>query len=152
MTIRTRPSKMNRLVTRHQVSFATTTRGRKRLQESPSGAAVTSPPLPNGKVPRVSRLMALAIRFEELVREGIVQDYAELARLGHVTRARISQVTALRFLAPDIQEALLFLPRTLKGRDPIRERMVRPIAGEPDWGRQRALWGLVLKQTGVPAK
>ena len=44
---------------------------------------------------------------------------------------------ALRFLAPEIQEAILFLPRTLKGRDPIRERMIRPIAYEPDWGRQR---------------
>ena len=47
-------------------------------------------------------------------------------------------------LAPDIQEALLFLPRTLQGHDPIREKDVRPIAGVPHWSRQRTMWdGLV---------
>jgi hypothetical protein len=43
-------------------------------------------------------------------------------------------------LAPDIQEALLDLPRTERGRDPLRERDMRPIAAEPDWTKQRALW------------
>ncbi len=38
--------------------------------------------VPHGRIPRVSRLMALAIRFEKLVRDGVVADYAELARLG----------------------------------------------------------------------
>jgi hypothetical protein len=33
--------------------------------------------------------MALALHFEELVRSGAVRDYAELARLGQVSRARI---------------------------------------------------------------
>ena len=39
--------------------------------------------------------MALAIRFEQLVRDGVVADYAELARLGRVTRARMSQIMNL---------------------------------------------------------
>ena len=39
-----------------------------------------------GRVPRVARLLALAIRFEELVRDGVVKNYAELARLGYVSR------------------------------------------------------------------
>ena len=43
-------------------------------------------------------------------------------------------------LAPDIQEAVLFLPRTLKGRDPVTERDVRPIASVPHWHRQPKLW------------
>ena len=34
-----------------------------------------------GRVPRVSRLLALAIEMEELVATGRVRDYAELARL-----------------------------------------------------------------------
>lgn len=51
---------------------------------------------------------------------------AGLARLGHVTRARVTQIMNLLNLAPDIQEEILFLPRTLKGRDPIRERHLRP--------------------------
>jgi hypothetical protein len=61
--------------------------------------------------PRVARLMALAIRCEGLVREGTVRDYAELARLGQVTRARMTQIMNLLWLAPDLQERLLFLER-----------------------------------------
>lgn len=46
--------------------------------------------------------MALAIRFDRIVQEGHVRDYADLARLGHVTRARLTQIMNLRLLAPDI--------------------------------------------------
>src|SRR5438045_91245 len=70
-----------------------------------------------GHVPRIARLMALAIRFEDLVRRGEVQDYADLARLGHVTRARITQIMNLLMLAPDLQEQILFLPLVESGRD-----------------------------------
>jgi len=93
-----------------------------------------------GNPPRVSKLMALAFRFDGLVRRGDVRDYADLARLGYVTRARITQIMNLLNLAPDIQEAILFLPRTVKGRDPIREKDVRPIAAVPHWSRQRKMW------------
>ncbi|MBU1319813.1 MAG: hypothetical protein KKH67_11540 [candidate division Zixibacteria bacterium] len=93
-----------------------------------------------GNVPRISKLMALANRFDGLIRRGEVQDYADLARLGQVTRARITQIMGLLNLAPDIQEAILFLPRTVRGRDPIRERDVRPIASVPHWSRQRKMW------------
>ena len=97
------------------------------------------PPEP-GCVPRVSHLMALALRFEDLIRAGEVTDHAELARLGHVTRARVSQIMALLHLAPDIQEVLLFLPKVTCGRDPLVLRDLRPIAATPDWGRQRKMW------------
>jgi len=93
-----------------------------------------------GRIPRITRLMALAIKFDGYVRDGIVADYAELARAGHVTRARITQIMDLNLLAPDIQEAILSLPRTVRGRDPIRERHLRPIAAAPDWKRQRLFW------------
>ena len=45
-----------------------------------------------GRVPRVSRLLALALRLDRLVRVGEIADYATLARLGHVSRARVSQI------------------------------------------------------------
>jgi hypothetical protein len=92
------------------------------------------------RLPRVTRLMALSLRFELLVHEGQVRDYAELARLGHVTRARMSQVMSLLWLAPDIQEALLFLPRIERGRDPVVLRDLLPIAAELDWRKQRRRW------------
>jgi len=112
-------------------------------KEGQSSEALAPKPGP-GSVPRVARLMALAIHFEGLLRRGEAPDYAALARVGQVTRARMSQIMGLLGLAPDIQEALLFLPRTQKGRDPITERDLRPIAAEPDWGLQREAWRRLL--------
>jgi hypothetical protein len=84
--------------------------------------------------------LALAIRFEGLVERGELQDYADLARLGYVTRARITQIMNLLNLAPDIQEELLFLPRTVRGRDRICEKDMRPITTVPYWQCQRKMW------------
>ncbi len=107
------------------------------LREGEVPVVVLPPP---GRVPRVSKLMALAIRFEGLLRSGQVRDFAEIARLGHVTRARVSQIMNLLHLAPDIQEEILFLPRVEAGDDPITERHVRPIVKIIDWGDQRRAW------------
>lgn len=92
------------------------------------------------RVPRVAKLMALAIRFEGLMRAGVVSGHGELARLAHVSQTRMSQVMALLNLAPDVQEALLFLPRVEAGRARVTEKLVRPIAAEVDWRKQRGMW------------
>src|SRR5262245_39391425 len=86
-------------------------RGRGFRKEIVEGDAVPDPVFDLGRIPRVTRLMALAIRFEQLIREGKVTNYAELAELGHVTTARLTQVMNLRLLATDIQEQIIFLPR-----------------------------------------
>jgi hypothetical protein len=112
--------------------------GRGRRKEQCTGAA--SATLPVGRVPRVARLMALALRFEELVRTGQVASYTALAALGHVTRARICQILNLIHLAPDLQEALLFLPPTRRGRDALILADLQPIAAALDWRKQRRLW------------
>ena len=116
--------------------------GRGSHQELPSGAASAS--LLLGRVPRVARLMALALRLDELVRTGQVANYSALASLGHVTRARICQILNLIHLAPDIQEALLFLPPTVRGRDAIILADLQPIAAAFDWQKQRRLWRKLL--------
>jgi hypothetical protein len=95
-------------------------------------------------VPRIARLMALALRFDALVRSGQISTYSELASLGHVTRARICQILNLLYLAPDLQEALLFLPPTQRGRDPIILADLMPIAATLDWRKQRRLWKQLL--------
>ncbi len=82
----------------------------------------------------------MAIRLEELIASGEAPNYAVLARLAHVSRARISQITNLLLLAPDIQEALLFLPPVENGADPISERDLRPIVAQPNWEEQRRQW------------
>jgi len=58
-----------------------------------------APPVPPGRVPRVARLMALALRLDERVRTGRVGSYSALANLGQVTRARICQIMNLLHLA-----------------------------------------------------
>jgi hypothetical protein len=100
--------------------------------------------LPVGRVPRVSKLMALALSIEARVRSGELASYAHVAELGHVTRARVTQIVNLVNLAPDLIEEILFLPRIETGRDLILLRDLRPIAQELDWKKQRKLWrGLV---------
>ncbi len=124
-----------------QVHFEGRCRGnRRRLERGPEPA----PRLP-GRVPRVARLLALALRLDEQVRRGAISNYAEVAALGHVTRARVSQIMNLVHLAPDIQETILFLPRTQHGRDPIIVRDLQPIAAIPDWRKQRVLWQQLTK-------
>ena len=97
-------------------------------------------PVAPGRVPRVSRLMALAIRFDRLIREAKVADQSELARLAHVTQPRMTQIMNLNHLAPDIQEELLHLPLVTSGRESIHERSLRPVAASPDWRLQRRMW------------
>lgn len=89
-----------------------------------------------GRIPRVTKLLALAHRFEQLLRDGVVKDYAELARLGHVTRARVTQIINLLNLSPQIQEEILFLPPVTRGKDPVTERQLRAVAKVLDWRRQ----------------
>jgi hypothetical protein len=95
-------------------------------------------------VPRVARLMALALRFEQLVRTGAVRDYAQLARLGQVSRARLTQVMNLLRLAPDIQENILFLPRVRRGRDPIYLEHLQALTALLDWQSQRRCWNEIV--------
>ena len=105
--------------------------------KSPSGQAVS---VATGRVPRIARLMALALRFEQLVRSGAVRDYAELARLGQVSRARLTQVMNLLHLAPDLQEEILFLAPVLNGRDPIHLENLQALVTLLDWRSQRRQW------------
>lgn len=93
---------------------------------------------PEGRPPRVARLLALAHKLEALVRSGEITDYAQLARLGHVSPARVTQIMVLLHLAPAIQEFILFL--SLADARFIRELALCRIAREPRWDRQRELF------------
>lgn len=99
------------------------------------------PAAPIGRIPRVSKLMALAIRFDQMLANGEVASMSELARLAHVTQPRMTQIMNLLHLAPDIQEELLHLPPVISGDDPITERDLRPITRMRDWRKQRRAWG-----------
>lgn len=93
-----------------------------------------------GSIPRIARLMALALRFEELLRNKSIRDYAELSRLGQVTRARITQIMKLLDLAPGIQERILFLPSGSR----LNERTLRPVVSRIDWDEQRRMFRKIM--------
>ncbi len=103
--------------------------------------------------PRYSGLdrVSAALDFA-LLKEAEVEDYAELERLGHVSRARLTQIMNLTLLAPDIQEQILFLPAVIEGRDPLKEWQVRPVAAEAMWTHQRPLFQARLTEIGCTLK
>ncbi len=103
----------------------------------PKKTAAPAPP----RVPRITRLMALAIKFQEMIDRGEVKDYADLARLGFVTRARVTQIMNLCRLAPDIQEEIL------AGSTAI-ERSIRRVSSLVRWDHQRAEWARIAKRRG----
>jgi hypothetical protein len=102
-------------------------RGRAKLPQEPAAP----------RMPRITRLMALAIKFQDMVDRREVRDYADLARLGYVTRARITQIMNLLNLAADIQEAILLQQGKSAG---IAERHVRAVTSEVSWHKQRRIW------------
>ena len=92
------------------------------------------------RVPRITRLLALALKFEEMIRSGVVGNYTVMAQLGQVSRSRVTQVTNLLNLAPDIQEEILFLRPEEAERLRISELSVRKLSAILEWGEQRARW------------
>lgn len=112
----------------------------------PAMGPFVAPPLANGRLPRVTQVLALAIQFQDMIQRGEARDYADLARLGCLTRERMSQIMELVWLAPDIQQEILeFLP-TGTSKFPLSEVAVRRIAGDLRWPAQRELWLKLKKQ------
>jgi hypothetical protein len=93
-------------------------------------------------------LLALAWHLDGLIHGGVVANQAELARLGHVSRARMSQILSLLNLTPEIQETVLFLAPVVRGRDAILLRHLLPLAARPGWTEQRRLWHALVGQLG----
>jgi hypothetical protein len=124
------------LTATHKLEFKSGKRTAKTIVE-----AGTQPEHPTpGRLPRITKMMALAIRLDHLIKSGQVIDQAELARVGHVSRARLTQIMDLNLLAPDIQDELLFLETRCLNPSQLIERSVRKIAKVLCWRRQRQLW------------
>ena len=98
----------------------------------------------------------------------------EVARRDHVTRARMTQIMTtawerseqtgrepngrirrtappqagrnLLLLVPDIQGAILWLPRTTTGQDCVTERNVRRGSTEACFARQRQIWASLMRR------
>jgi hypothetical protein len=101
------------------------------------------PARPTGRIPRLSRILALAHHFQNLLDTGVVRTQMELAELTKLTTARITQIMNLLVLAPDIQEEILFMLPVTKGSAPVTERDLRPLVKTLVWSEQRERWAAI---------
>lgn len=124
------------LTATHKLEFKSGKRTARTIVEAGSQPEQPTPV----RLPRITKMMALAIRLDHLIKSGQVVDQAELARVGHVSRARLTQILDLNLLAPDIQEEILDL-ENFRGtkRFPL-EIDVRQIAASHCWRTQRSRW------------
>jgi hypothetical protein len=127
-----------------KVSYVLDFKGSARRKAGEDSADRVIPEGEDHPIPRIARLLALAIRFEGLLRDRTIRDYADLARLGGVSRARITQIMKLRLLAPDIQEQILFLSDA-RG---VTERNLRPLPRRIDWTEQRRMFQAIARSKG----
>ena len=100
----------------------------------------------HGRLPRITEVLALAIQFDDMIRRGVAKDHTGLARLGCISKERISQIMRLVWLAPDIQQEILTLARTPRGRFHVGEVALREIASIVLWADQRVAWVRLTSQ------
>lgn len=105
---------------------------------------------PGPRIPRITRLMALAIKLQEMIDRGEIQDYVDIARLGYITRARASQIMNLTLLAPDIQEEILGWTSEVGRVLSVTEHEVRSLIRYTSWERQREVWKQLCQQNSKP--
>ena len=102
--------------------------GLKRTQTPPASTAQ--------RAPRIARLLELAHKFQRMLDSGEVKSMAELARLGRVSRARITQIMGLLMLAPEIQEEVLWQPPEMSMLG-LGLRDILTVCHTPLWVQQR---------------
>jgi hypothetical protein len=95
-----------------------------------------------GRISRITKLMALAIRCDQLIKSGAVAGVTAMSQLAHVTQPRMTQILNMTLLAPDIQETLLHLPAIVEGKPELNEKSMRKICAEIDWARQRVMFSI----------
>ena len=101
------------------------------------------------RLSRVTRMMALSIKYEHLLSKRLVDSHGELAGLAGADRSVISRIIRLRLLAPDIQEWLIHLPEQNPGGDPVGWTEIRPLTRIVSWEEQRRKLKRLLVSKGI---
>jgi hypothetical protein len=130
------------------IQFEVTLPVRQRRREAGQNGELgsLSKPISRPQIPRITRLMALAIKFQEMVDRGEVRDYADLARLGLVSRARITQIMNLLNLPPQLQDNMMLDPEQAAAIS-VSESQLRKITSLVLWRDQLDAWEQI---GGVP--
>jgi predicted XRE-type DNA-binding protein len=123
-----------------------------RVQRGHGKGFASAPAAPQGPVHRPARvafMLALAHKVRQVIEHGQVRDQAEVARRLGFTRARITHLVNLTFLAPDLQERVLAL-QAVDGNEPMSERDLRKLALVRSWQDQRKAWPLPSSSPAEP--
>ena len=75
-----------------------------------------------------------------MLRERTVKDQSELARLARVSQPLMTQIMNLTFLAPDIQERMLFLETVSGDDETVHLRGIQWLGATDKWRQQRDSW------------
>lgn len=100
------------------------------------GFSAVPPPELSHRPARVAVMLALAHMIQRAIDRGEIRDQADAARRLGVTRARVTQIVDLVFLAPDLQEEILFF-EAMSDKHTIRERALRGLTRVTAWTSQR---------------
>ena len=88
--------------------------------------------------PRLRQTLILAYQIEQIIEDKLARDFTEVADWLSMTKARLSQIMSLLYLAPAIQEEILLTdsPKIYQ----VTVDTIQYIALEIDWNRQSILW------------
>ncbi|MFH1845301.1 MAG: hypothetical protein ABIF77_19125 [bacterium] len=103
---------MSELTVVRKVQFDLEEKGRKRLRVREADPVVVE----GERIPRKTQLLAIALRFDEMIIRGEVGTYAEIACLCGVSRARVSQIMGLVEMSKDDQNTILLASSSLPSR------------------------------------
>ncbi|ACY13545.1 hypothetical protein [Haliangium ochraceum] len=109
-----------------------------------SGEPGKQPPRPTRRPARVAQMLAFAHRVDGEVERGEFESRSAAARYYGMTTGRITQLMSLLWLAPDVQEDVLFL-EAIDGREPLSGQALEKLARIADWGEQRRGWSEVRR-------
>jgi preprotein translocase subunit Sec63 len=119
------------------IEYKTNFRNKQKTAHTAQAAHPSSHTLQASPLPRTTRLLALAHHLRDLLNQSIVRDYADIARLSGLSRARLTQIMNLMLLAPQIQEEILlgtpFISR-------LNEQVLRVVLKIPVWEEQLKIW------------
>ena len=68
----------DQLMLTKKIRFSMANKGRRQIKPGPPGPAPVIDAT-DGRIPRIARLMALAIKFDQMITSGAIRDQAELA-------------------------------------------------------------------------
>lgn len=92
--------------------------------------------------PPIRRQLLLAHQTQQMIDQGKTKDLKQVAEWSHINWSRLYQIMNLLYLAPQIQEDIVF--RNFEKLQKTSERNIRHISNELDWQKQLTLWQIYL--------